>query len=222
VRIRPYAPRDLDALYDICLRTGDNGRDATGVYADPRLLGEVYAAPYAAHDPSLVTVLVTDDDRVVGYVIGCRDTVAFEEWREREWWPPLRERYPLPDPADTSRDARLVRQIHDRTPAPPRPWLVERATHPAHLHIDLLPEAQGTGWGRRMIEHLKGRLVDLGVPGLHLGVGGENHGAIAFYSRLGLEPLSAPDDDGLTLGTMLGTQEAVLPEDSPSGAVRAG
>ncbi|MFF3065301.1 GNAT family N-acetyltransferase [Oerskovia sp. NPDC057915] len=220
MRIRPYAPRDLDALYDICLRTGDNGRDATAAYADPRQLGEIYAAPYAAHDPSLVTVLVTDDDRVVGYVIGCRDTVAFEEWLEHEWWPPLRERYPLPDPADTSPDARLVRQIHDRTPAPPRPWLAEPATHPAHLHIDLLPEAQGTGWGRRMIEHLRGLLEDLGIAGLHLGVGAANHGAIAFYSRLGFEPLSAPDDDGLTLGTTLDPRDVSRPE--ASDALRAG
>ncbi|MFJ2299001.1 GNAT family N-acetyltransferase [Oerskovia paurometabola] len=222
MRIRPYAPRDLDALYDICLRTGDNGRDATAVYSDPRLLGEIYAAPYAAHDPSLVSVLVTDSDRVVGYVIGCRDTLAFEEWREREWWPFLRERYPLPDPADPTPDARLVRQIHDRTAATPRPWLTEPATHPAHLHIDLLPEAQGTGWGRRMIEHLTGQLTDLGVPGLHLGVGAENHGAIAFYSRLGLAPLSDPDDGGLTLGTTLGVQDAARPDDTSTDALRAG
>ncbi len=30
--IRPVQPRDLDDLYDICLRTGDNGVDATDLY----------------------------------------------------------------------------------------------------------------------------------------------------------------------------------------------
>lgn len=210
-------PSDLGALYEICLRTGHDGLDATGLHTDPRLLGEIYAAPYAAHDPSLVTVLVDEDDRAVGYVIGCRDTLAFEEWCDREWWPPLRARHPLPDPTDTSPDARLVRQIHDDTPAPPRPWLVEPATHPAHLHIDLLPEAQGGGWGRRLIEHLADQLADLDVPGVHLGVSTRNHGAIAFYTRLGFTPLDGPDDGGLTLGTSLPVRDAAR-----SGEVRAG
>ncbi|WP_082609048.1 GNAT family N-acetyltransferase [Oerskovia sp. Root918] len=207
MRIRPYAPSDLDALYDICLRTGDNGRDASNRFADPRLLGEVYAAPYAAHDPGLVSVLVTDDERVVGYVIGCRDTLAFEDWCEREWWPELRARHLLPDPADESPDAGLVRQIHDRS-VEVRPWLVDPASHPAHLHIDLLPEAQGGGWGRRLVERLVDQLVALDVPGLHLGVGSENTGAIAFYERLGLAPLDGPDD-ALTLGRHLPVRDGV-------------
>ena len=29
--------------------------------------------------------------------------------------------------------------------------------YPAHLHIDLLPELQGQGWGRRLIDTLVGR-----------------------------------------------------------------
>ena len=44
MKIRPYAPGDLPALYDICLKTGDNGADGTHLYADPQILGEIYAA----------------------------------------------------------------------------------------------------------------------------------------------------------------------------------
>src|SRR5262245_63083228 len=39
--IRPYRPSDLDALYRICLLTGDDGQDATSLYNDPRLLGHL-------------------------------------------------------------------------------------------------------------------------------------------------------------------------------------
>jgi hypothetical protein len=38
VRIRPYRPSDLDALYRICLLTGDEGQDATSLFADPHLV----------------------------------------------------------------------------------------------------------------------------------------------------------------------------------------
>ncbi|MNY76416.1 hypothetical protein D3C86_2159900 [compost metagenome] len=48
----------------------------------------------------------------------------------------------------------------------------------------------------------------LDVPGLHLGVGSENTGAIAFYERLGLAPLDGPDD-ALTLGRHLPVRDGV-------------
>jgi ribosomal protein S18 acetylase RimI-like enzyme len=68
------------------------------------------------------------------------------------------------------------------------------AQYPAHLHIDLLPETQGQGLGRRLIETLFAELRRRGVPGLHLGMNPENIGAGAFYERLGMHRLeSAPD-----------------------------
>ena len=49
--IRGYQPGDLRALYQVCLQTGDSGRDATAQFRDPDLLGHVYAAPYGVLEP---------------------------------------------------------------------------------------------------------------------------------------------------------------------------
>ena len=68
------------------------------------------------------------------------------------------------------------------------------AQYPAHLHIDLLPETQGQGLGRRLIETLFAELRRRGVKGLHLGMNPENTGAAAFYERLGMQRL--PSEDG--------------------------
>ena len=57
--------------------------------------------------------------------------------------------------------------------------------YPAHLHIDLLPEAQGQSWGRRLIQTLVEALREQGVSGLHLVAGSDNAGALAFYPRVG-------------------------------------
>jgi GNAT superfamily N-acetyltransferase len=68
-------------------------------------------------------------------------------------------------------------------------------TYPAHLHIDLLPELQGQGWGRRLIDTLVAALRERGVTGLHLASSSDNAGAIAFYPRVGFTPL--PSHEGV-------------------------
>lgn len=177
--IRPYAPPDLPHLYRVCLLTGDSGADASGLYRDPDLLGHFYAAPYAVHEPDLTFVLA-DEEGVCGYVLGCRDSNAFAAWMEAEWLPPLRRKYPLPPEGDASKDAAMIRLIH-------KGYLPSSLTpqYPAHLHIDLLPRAQGQGQGRKLMEVFLNRLRELGVPGVHLGVGRRNVGAVAFYERMG-------------------------------------
>src|SRR5690606_28178077 len=87
-RIRHYQPGDAPALYQICLRTGDRGEDATGHYTDPDLLGHVYVGPYLALAPRFAFVL--DDGAPVGYALGVPDTAEFARACERSWWPPRR------------------------------------------------------------------------------------------------------------------------------------
>ena len=65
VLIRSAVADDRDALYDICLRTGDAGSDATALYRDPELIGAIWAGPYLALEPDLSFVAVGDEG-VVG------------------------------------------------------------------------------------------------------------------------------------------------------------
>src|SRR5690348_14958732 len=53
--IRPVREDDLEALYEICLLTGDSGQDATPLHGDRKLLGHLYAAPYAVLEPDTST-----------------------------------------------------------------------------------------------------------------------------------------------------------------------
>jgi ribosomal protein S18 acetylase RimI-like enzyme len=197
VSIRPARPDDEPALYDICLRTGDAGRDATALHGDPRLLGEVYVGPYLALEPGLA--FVVSDDAVGGYVLGARDTADFHRRCEATWWPALRDRYPLREWAGDGPDARLVRLLH--RPPQAEPAVLER--YPSHLHVDLLPAWQGGGWGRRLLETLFVALTDAGSPGVHLGVSRRNERAIGFYRRMGFTELTG-DAGGLTMARSLG------------------
>lgn len=180
--LRPYRSGDDDALMRVCLETGAAGQDATSVFTrEPRLLSEIYLLPYLALEPALATVVVGPDDVAVGYVLGAVDTAAFEAAAEARWWPELRERHPRGSVPDHAPEAGLVHRIHE-PPSTPTDLLVE---HPSHLHVDLLPVAQGRGLGRRLLERLFDQLAAAGSPGVHLGVNRANAGAIAFYRALG-------------------------------------
>ncbi|MCH6229940.1 GNAT family N-acetyltransferase [Microbacterium sp. CFH 31415] len=188
-RIRPFRPGDEPALADICLKTADAGADGTGVLDDDELWAEIFVLPYVVRHPELAFVVETDDERVVGYIVGAPETAAFEEWFRTEWWPRHATRWPHPE-AETSRQDGIVRYAYGRRGGA-EPY---GDAYPAHLHIDLLPEAQGRGIGRLLIATLADALRAQGVTGLHLVTSADNAGAIAFYPRVGFAPL--PSHDG--------------------------
>ncbi|WP_295819082.1 N-acetyltransferase [uncultured Microbacterium sp.] len=188
--LRSFRPGDEPALAEICLRTADTGSDATGILDDDDIWAAVFVLPYVARHPELAVVVETDDGRVAGYAVATDDTDGFEEWFQHEWWPRFAERWPKPAADAVTRQDSVLDYAYGR-----RPGAEPFAQHcPAHLHIDLLPEVQGQGWGRRLIEALRDRLRAAGVPGVHLVAAGTNAGAIAFYERLGFTRLDAPAD----------------------------
>ncbi len=198
--IRPYQPGDRDAVSEICLRTAAGGGDATGVYSDDALMPEVFALPYVTYAPDLAFVVDDGHGRAVGYVIAVADTRAFVEWWRREWAPGFRARHPQPGPATGHDPGFTEAQLLDAGANPERMLIAELDDYPAHLHIDLLPELQGQGFGRRLIDTLRSALADRGVPGVHLGMDAANIGARAFYDRLGFHELPSSRPEAPLLG----------------------
>jgi len=178
--IRRYRERDLPALYDICLLTGDAGEDATGTI-DEELLGHFFAAPYAVLEPDL-TFVATADGQPCGYILGTADSTAFEREARQRWFPSVAQRYPQRPDSDVTREAMMIRLLHSGYLAP-----AFADAYPAHLHINLLPVAQGQGMGTRLMETFCSALRARDVPGVHLGVDRRNERALRFYPRLGFE-----------------------------------
>jgi ribosomal protein S18 acetylase RimI-like enzyme len=200
-RIRDYRPADKGALDYVCLKTGDSGGDGEPFYQDdPDALGRIYVEPYLAFEPDLALVLEVDDV-VSGYVLGALDSRRFYNRYEREWRPKLCQQFPLPtgDENSWSRVEQVYYLYHH-----PDYFLPERYDeYPSHLHIDLLPQRQGQGHGRPMVESLLERLKQHGSPGLHLQLSGRNSRAYGFYTALGLQELSRQgtgNDESICMG----------------------
>ncbi|MCK9793616.1 GNAT family N-acetyltransferase [Isoptericola sp. 4D.3] len=221
--IRTYRATDRAAVAEVCVRTAAGGSDARGLYSDDLLMPEVFALPYVDYAPELAFVVVrpndgpdaatdpaddvlrVDDGRLTGYVIGVPDTRAFVSWWEREWGPGFAARHPEPGPAPSGREpgfpepalldagkdpGRMVRGLTDD----------ELDRYPAHLHIDLLPENQGRGLGRKLMDTLRAALAERGVPGVHLGMDPNNSRARAFYDRYGFHELPSHSPGAPLLG----------------------
>ena len=187
--IRSYRPSDLDAVYDICVRTADSGGDLRGDTIDDRLVGDIFAVPYVTLEPQHAYVLDDGAGNAVGYILGTADTPAFVRRFREEWLPLIKTRYPAPsDPPVTGSDFWLGLALD-----PDRMLVPELADYPAHLHIDLLPDWQGKGFGRELMDAFLAGLAEAGVRAVHLGMLSTNVNARAFYDRLGFHEVDVPN-----------------------------
>ncbi|WP_261641406.1 GNAT family N-acetyltransferase [Erwinia mallotivora] len=178
-RIRQATASDTDALYEICLKTADAGKDASELYSDPHYPGLRFAVPYARFAPDFAFVL-EKEQKVVGYVVAAPDTVAFERRLAQAWWPQQAERLSERQPV-----AALDSKILDSVRHPETAAEALTTPFPAHLHINLLPEAQRGGWGRRLVVQQLAALKAAGVKGVYVGISLQNEPVTAFYQRLG-------------------------------------
>jgi len=183
-RIRPATAEDMDALFEICLKTADAGEDGSALYSDPKMPGYLWAAAYLKFCPEFAFVLDAGG-RALGYALSAPDSAAFAALLEREWWPQVRRNVAGIVPQRPG-DAMILQRIaHPEThPA----WLF--VDYPAHMHINLLPEAQSAGWGRRMMDVGLEALRAAGVRGVHLGLAPKNERAKGFYRHLGFDDVS--------------------------------
>ncbi|MCL6285693.1 GNAT family N-acetyltransferase [Ruegeria sp. 2012CJ41-6] len=192
IEIRPARAQDLDAYYRISLLTGDRGADATALFAEPKLMGHIYSAPYLLFARDLC-LSVVDEGAVVGFCIGAGETTVFRQTLERDWWPPLRAAHPMPDLSrrkSWTADERRIAAIYNPVFAPRT--ITDR--YPAHVHMNLLPRYQGLGIGTRLLQAWFGIVRTRGADAVHLGANPENPSSIAFWRGQGFVHLPVEGD----------------------------
>jgi ribosomal protein S18 acetylase RimI-like enzyme len=205
--LRPARPGDEPGAYHVCLKTGNHGQDGEALYReDPDALGRIFVGPYLAFEPEL-SLILEDEQGICGYALGALDSRSFYDRYEAEWRGRLCAEFTAPqgDPEHWTPVQRVYHVYHHPDYSCPEPYDV----YPSHLHIDLLPRAQGRGHGRRMIEQVMAMLRRRGSPGAHLGVSMQNSRARAFYSHLGFRDLTRAGsgaDECLYMGMALGAR----------------
>jgi GNAT superfamily N-acetyltransferase len=192
--IRRFQLDDLARLREICVLTGAAGGDATGRWSTDDLLPDLFLEPYLTYAPDWAWV-VDLGDGPVGYLVAVPDTRRFVAWWRAMWAPWFAVRYLRPGPPYSPEEELVERGFEPQILLMP-----ELHEYPAHLHIDLLPEAQGKGHGRALIETLLDALRREKVSGVHLTMDPANVGARQFYARIGFEELESSTADAPAFG----------------------
>ena len=173
----------LDARSALDLSAGAAFYDAVERFGPSRVVFE----PGGRREIGRHAFVAGNGERRLGYCIGVPDTAAFEDRLDREWWPKVRAELAAFKPT-----AKYDEMVLGKINPPERHDAEQLVDYPAHLHINLLPEVQSGGWGRRLIETELDALRKSGAKGVQLGVSPTNIRAQGFYRHVGFTDISRP------------------------------
>ena len=186
--IRSYRDGDRDAIRALAYATGYMGSSPAFYWTHRESFAEIWTRYYTDEEPE--SLFVADDGgRAVGYLTGCVDSARAASPARAIVLGSLRHAlFVRPGTAGF-----LWRAIADTIVQGGAPeGGLDDPRWPAHLHINLAPEARGRGAGAGLMRAWLDRLRGLGVSGCHLGTLHENRNAIGFFERMGLRRHGEP------------------------------
>lgn len=208
--IRRFLPHDRDALRDLFGRAGE-GAPTASLWGHVSSEAAVYLDPYMDRAPESLFVAAADD-LPVGYLAGCLRSAEFPTESARIA-SAIRAHRLIVKPGPAMFLARSLLDI-TRTAVRREPTAgeLDDPRWPAHLHINLLPCARGTGAATRLMNQWFDTLVAHGSPGCYLQTLVENARAVRFFRRMGFtEHGPTPPVPGLRYkGQQLHQQTMVL------------
>jgi ribosomal protein S18 acetylase RimI-like enzyme len=165
------------------------GESAESFWRHKESWADLWTSYYTDQEPESLYV-ATMDDTVVGYLAGCINTAAMTPSTDEIMQAVIRKHWLLFRPGTAGFLFRgMLDSIRDRDRA--RGEFID-PRWPAHLHIDLLPVARGTGLGAALMERWFNQLKEVDSPGCHLLTLVENRRALSFFEKMGFRNHGTP------------------------------
>lgn len=165
--IRPYRAEDREPVREICRRTAYRNRGSAAVIEDGELFADYWTKYYTDEEPESALV-VEEDGKVVGYLLGCVDSTVFLRAMARRIVPAILGRaffrlatFRYRDPNSRRMLYWLLRYGWQEDPAIP----LDR--YPGHYHCNVLRQGYGKGYYSALALRFLDRLDEKGAAGLH-------------------------------------------------------
>ncbi|GAA4302528.1 GNAT family N-acetyltransferase [Actinomadura luteofluorescens] len=183
IKVRPFRESDRAELRGLFRRAGEASPSA-GLWGHEDSEAAIYLDPYMDLAPDSLFVAVLDG-ALVGYLTGCLDSAKFPSESERVGRAIRKYRLAF-QPRNAAFFARAAFDAASvALRREPTARALRDALRPAHLHINLAPEARGTGAADALMDRWFDRLKETGSPGCHLQTLVENTRAVRFFQRMG-------------------------------------
>lgn len=183
--LRPVCRGDVDALVHVAYATGFFGESAARFFPSQGLFAALWVTPYLMAGAGGVGFVAERGGQVVGYILGSVSQRRYARALAMQvpglLWRWLTGR--LPGALASLRY--LLRAARFRLPAPPA------HRYPAHLHLNLLPQARGLGAGGALLDAFLAELRSRHVPGVQLSTTRRNVAAVHLYARRGFREWAA-------------------------------
>jgi ribosomal protein S18 acetylase RimI-like enzyme len=185
VRIRPYEPRDRDAVRTICCDTADRGEPVESFFPDREVFADLLTAYYTDFEPESGWVGERGGE-VVGYITGCLDTRRFTRIMALSIAPRLLIKV-------IRREVLKYPQAKAFIRSNLRLWFrgqkknVSFEEYPSHLHINLRHGARARGLGCDLVTRFLVQAKAAGSCGVHANVREDSDRARKFFENLGFQ-----------------------------------
>ncbi|KAL8621286.1 hypothetical protein ACOMHN_008111 [Nucella lapillus] len=191
-RFRPYQPHDEEQVYDICLKTCDDGMDGTDVFPEnPKLIGDRLVGRFLALSPEFCFV-VEDQNGVNGYVLAARDAHSFMTKTRDSWAPSMCEKYPKPLQDDISPAEEVMLSFHSD---PVDPGEDVHGRYPSILRLDILAgRLADPAVPRRLLACALCALKAAGSCGVHTELNAGDEFMADIYAKLGFITVVSESD----------------------------
>ncbi len=165
--IRQYQPKDKENVRFVCLNSdGPCKSSKRGINFELA----VYCDYYIENEPENCFVATDENDKAIGYIISTENFDNFKEIYLKDYYTRIRK-------WEYRRRESALRAIASQEKY--------KKEYPAHLHIDILPEYQHKGLGKKLMDTLCDNLCKKDVKGVMFTVWHKNYNAINFYEKYG-------------------------------------
>ncbi|XP_067658017.1 protein O-GlcNAcase-like isoform X2 [Haliotis asinina] len=201
---RPYHPNDKDQVYQVCLKTCDDGMDGTDVFPDnPQLMGDRLLGGLVTNSHEYCFV-VEDEEGICGYALCALDSKQLHQKTKVAWIPSMCQKYPKPDKDDLSPADELILSFHNEQQMIPE---VLYKRYPSLLRVDVLPNRiEDPAVPKRLLACALCAVKTSGSIGVHCELTVGDKYMMDCYAKLGFVPITGPDcmsDDAIFLGRII-------------------
>ena len=181
ITIRKYEEKDRDNLFKICVATSGL---PTETQKDLDFLNLLYNDYYAVVEPQNCFVAVNEDDETVGYILCAENFDRYYKTFKGLYMPQIKK---------------LGFNFFTMAMGEISVHRLFKKKYPAHLHIDILPEAQRQGLGTKLIDALTSHLKAKGINNVSVLTISRKSMGYKFYTKYGFRKVGAISNDRITM-----------------------